>query len=526
MKGKTRLEFLILAAVPFIMVLGNSMLIPVLPEMKHQLKLTPFQVGLIITAFSLPAGLVIPWAGFLSDRIGRKRVMAPALVIYGAGGLVAGLSVLLFRDAYLPVLIGRIIQGIGAGGTYQLAMALTGDIFQSRERTVALGLLESANGLGKVVSPIAGAAAALLAWYVPFFVYGTLAIPVALLLWFLVQEPPRRVQGPSISKYFGLLGGIFENKGVSLGSAFFAGFTVLFLLFGVLSYYTDLLEDTYGIKGLWKGVIIAGPILVMAITSYLTGAFFQKKPAPALKGAVWGGLFLMMVGLALAPLLKNIYLTYLCLVVLGGGAGLVLPALNTLITGAVAREERGLVTALYGTVRFFGAALGPPAFGLALALGPERMLFGGAALAVLAAGQVLILLNAQRLVTPRSGAERSRHGEPTEGKTEPRSEAGVTTLTGRGSTTETSGAMVKNGEATRNSVEAAVASKETKVPRLPLELLPAEELSQELSQLSQAVAVRARQRLQELQQERTAGEASPVQKPLEVPEGHVPPEGK
>ena len=46
------------------MVLGNSMLIPVLPKMKSTLDITQFQVSLVITLFSVPAGLAIPFAGF------------------------------------------------------------------------------------------------------------------------------------------------------------------------------------------------------------------------------------------------------------------------------------------------------------------------------------------------------------------------------------------------------------------------------------------------------------------------------
>ena len=46
---------------------------------------------------------------------------------------------------------------------------------------------------------------------------------------------------------------------------------------------------------------------------------------------------------------------------LGLAAGLVPPAVNTLVTGAVGTAERGSVTSLYGSVRFFGTAIGPPA---------------------------------------------------------------------------------------------------------------------------------------------------------------------
>jgi len=88
LKKQTAVQFAVLCGVPFVMVLGNSMLIPVFPQMKEVMRLTQFQVGLIVTFFSVPAGILIPLAGFLSDQYGRKTIMVPALFVYGIGGLV------------------------------------------------------------------------------------------------------------------------------------------------------------------------------------------------------------------------------------------------------------------------------------------------------------------------------------------------------------------------------------------------------------------------------------------------------
>ena len=64
MSTKKMFPGLILCGVPFLMVLGNSMLIPVLPQMKAALSLSQVQVGLVITLFSVPAGVIIPLFGF------------------------------------------------------------------------------------------------------------------------------------------------------------------------------------------------------------------------------------------------------------------------------------------------------------------------------------------------------------------------------------------------------------------------------------------------------------------------------
>ncbi|MCL5677183.1 MAG: MFS transporter, partial [Firmicutes bacterium] len=258
MKGSTMVKFSALMSVPFIMVLGNSMLIPVLPEMKAAMHLTQLQNSLIISAFSVPAGIAIALAGFLSDRFSRKVVIVPSLLVYGAGGLVAGLGALFLQEsAYGIVLTGRVIQGLGAAGTAFVALALAGDIFTSSERSKALGLMEASNGLGKVLSPILGSLLGLIAWYAPFFLFVLLCVPAAAAVWFMVKEPKRQAATLSASQYYGKVLSIFKQKTGSLLASFFAGTMVLFLLFGVLFYFTEILEKEYKIEGLPKGFIIA-----------------------------------------------------------------------------------------------------------------------------------------------------------------------------------------------------------------------------------------------------------------------------
>ncbi|MBX5466257.1 MAG: MFS transporter [Firmicutes bacterium] len=358
----------VLAAVPFIMVLGNSMLIPVLPKMMQVMRLSLFQVGLLITVFSIPAGVIIPIAGAVSDRIGRRRIMAPALVIYGVGGLGAGLSAWLLPRPYPWIMAFRLLQGIGAGGTYQLAMAVAGDMFQNRRRASALGFLEAANGLGKVVSPIAGSLLALMVWFVPFFVYGVLALPAAALVWWTLREPPTAPEHGGLGGYWQGLKATLKAKAASMAVTFFAGSVVLFILFGVLSDLSDILEKFFGYPELVRGLLIAIPVLASATTSYLSGTVLQARLAAWSRPIVALGLAVVALALAVAPAVLTVQPVWaLAVLALQGiGTGAVLPAVNTLVTSATTTAERGVVTSLYGSVRFFGVALGPPLFSLAM----------------------------------------------------------------------------------------------------------------------------------------------------------------
>ena len=117
MKNNKNLQIIALSFVPFIMVLGNSMLIPVFTNIKQDLQINQLQANLLISYFSFPAAILIPFLGFLSDRIGRKKILIPSLILYGIGGAISGFSGMILNDPYNYILFGRLIQGIGAAGT-------------------------------------------------------------------------------------------------------------------------------------------------------------------------------------------------------------------------------------------------------------------------------------------------------------------------------------------------------------------------------------------------------------------------
>ncbi|TGU55161.1 MFS transporter, partial [Mesorhizobium sp. M00.F.Ca.ET.186.01.1.1] len=110
-----------------------------------KMQLTSLQTSLLITAFSIAAGIVIPLAGYLSDRFGRKIVILFSLALYGVGGLLAGLAAMWLDQPYMLIMGGRVLQGIGAAGTAPIAMALVGDLFEGASESKALGLMETSN---------------------------------------------------------------------------------------------------------------------------------------------------------------------------------------------------------------------------------------------------------------------------------------------------------------------------------------------------------------------------------------------
>ncbi|HLR74809.1 MAG TPA: MFS transporter [Virgibacillus sp.] len=350
-----------IGSIPLIMTLGNSMLIPIFPNMKKALDLSQMQVSLTITVFSITAAIFIPILGYLSDRFSRKAIIIPSLILYGIGGLLAGFGSSLFSHTYVWILIGRIIQGLGAAGTAPIAMALTGDLFKGGEQSRVLGIFEASNGMGKVLSPILGSIIALIAWYAVFFAFPIICLISIILSWVFIKEKKNWESPPPLRKYMRGLLGVFKAEGRWLFTTYLAGGTCLFTLFGILFYLSDVLEDKYDIDGVVKGLILAIPLLVMVTTSYITGSKIGKD-FENMKFLMVIGFLLMTTSYGLLILFKKLIPFLAVLAISSVGAGLILPCVNSLITGAVGKERRGFVSSLYGSVRFIGVAIGPPIF--------------------------------------------------------------------------------------------------------------------------------------------------------------------
>lgn len=384
-----------IGSIPLIMTLGNSMLIPILPAMKSSLKLSQLQVSLTITVYSMAAAIFIPILGYFSDRFSRKLIIIPSLILASTGGLIAAFGSSLL-NSYVWLIIGRIIQGVGAAGTAPIAMALTGDLFKGGDQSRVLGIVEASNGLGKVLSPILGSLFGLIAWYSVFYAFPGFCLIAIFLTWFFIKEKGFRQAPPPFRKYLHGLLSVFKLEGRWLIVCYLAGGTCLFTLFGILFFLSDILEEQHKIEGVLKGFVLAIPLLVMVSTSYLTGSKIGKNIE---KMKLW-----MMIGFALMTLsyvlliFSNKLVLFLAILSISSiGAGLILPCVNSLITGAVGKERRGFVTSLYGSVRFIGVAIGPPLFARLMEWSTTGMFFSIASLTLVVGLLILFFVRVKGL---------------------------------------------------------------------------------------------------------------------------------
>lgn len=406
-------DLLSIASVPLIMTLGNSMFIPVLPVIQGKLGLSSLQTSLVITAYAITAILLIPLAGLLSDRFGRKKIMIPSLVVTAAGGLICGLAALFSANAaYALILLGRFVQGIGASGAFPIVLPLVGDLFRDeKDVSRGLGLIETANTFGKVLSPVIGSALAVWAWYAPFFAVPLLcAVSVILLLLFL-KAPPSENKPPAFKELLRPVLQVMKRKKRWLLPIFASGGILMFVLFGFLFHLSSMLEDRFGINGIMKGLLLAVPLLFLCLASYVTGKFVGQNK-PAMKRLSVFGLALgaaAMLGVAwIVPVTIFVWSAFFTMA--GIGFGIALPALDALITEGIEKEQRGAVTSLYSSMRFIGVAAGPPATALLVKGGHGAVFYTYAALCAAAGFVALIWIKPGKGAGTGNTEEESRRG--------------------------------------------------------------------------------------------------------------------
>lgn len=373
--SKQKWAILSISSIPLVMTLGNSMLIPVLPSMEKKLSITSFQTSMIITVYSIVAIILIPIAGYLSDHLGRKKIIIPSLIIAGIGGLISGFAAWKMANSYWIMLVGRSLQGVGAAGAFPIVLPLVGDMFKNDDDiSSTLGLIETSNTLGKVLSPILGAFLAGFIWFLPFFSFPVFCLLSTFMMIFLVKCPKTKEKPLPFKKFLSNLKNIFSEKGHWLYAIFFIGGILMFVLFGILFYLSEIFEKEYGIKDLKKGFFLALPLGALCLSSFITGKVI-KKNKNLMKWITFSGI--IVAGGAVAALYFSMKLWFLITMFLisGIGIGVGLPCLDALITEGIEKGERGTVTSLYSSMRFIGVAAGPPVVALLMKYSHNWIIF-------------------------------------------------------------------------------------------------------------------------------------------------------
>ncbi len=146
---------------------------PALPALKATFGISERGLSWILSIYVLFSLVGTPLMAKMSDRVGRRTVYIVDVSLFALGSLIVALS-----PTFAVLLIGRAIQGLGAGGIFPVASAVIADTFPPERRGRALGLIGAVFGLAFIIGPVLGGLLLRISWHLLFYINLPVAIGI------------------------------------------------------------------------------------------------------------------------------------------------------------------------------------------------------------------------------------------------------------------------------------------------------------------------------------------------------------
>lgn len=160
---------------------------PALPAIKSFFMVNERLVSWIFTIYILFFMIGTPLMAKLSDMYGRRVIYILDIILFAIGSALTASSF-----SYEILLLGRAIQGFGAGGIFPVASAFIGDTFPPEKRGSALGIIGSVFGLSAVLGPVLGGLFLSFGWQWLFLINLPIAAMIVILSIYILPKSIRK----------------------------------------------------------------------------------------------------------------------------------------------------------------------------------------------------------------------------------------------------------------------------------------------------------------------------------------------
>src|SRR5260221_3023891 len=398
-----------------------------MPTLGVDLHVSTSDLQWFIDSYSLVLAAALLPAGLLGDRLGRRKMLIGALVLFGVASLACAYS----RSAG-ELVAARAMLGLGASVIMPLSLAVIPVLFTPQERQKAIAVVMSAVFLGSPLGPLLGGWLLDNFWWGSVFLINVPVIVLALIAVAVLMRESRSERRPGVAPFgvvissLGLTGLVYgvikagQNgwgdvtalatmaAGVAVLAAFVAwerrvsrrpdsqplvqltlfrsaGFSwgtilstlVSFALFGILFAMPLYFRDVRGLDSRGAGVRLL-PMIGGMVVGMLAGTRLQSPPRTpggasdpkvGVKALVTSGFAVMGAALAVGAFTtvrSGTGLGAAWFAVAGAGLGLAVPAAMNAALGALSAERSGAGSALITALRQVGAALGAAILGTVL----------------------------------------------------------------------------------------------------------------------------------------------------------------
>ena len=398
MNNVLRSPLVLMALTIFIDMTGFGLILPLLPFWAQHLGASPTGIGLILTIYALAQFIFTPILGRLSDRYGRKPVIAVSLLIEALSFALSALA-----NSFAFLLLARFIGGLGASNIGS-AQAVVSDTTPPERRAHGMGLIGAAIGLGFVIGPAIGGILAPLGSTLPFWVALAVAlVNAALVFGFLPETRKREVAATEHRESL-----LFAGWRYVLRSGALARLIAVYLLFTIAFTAMEALFPLFTQKAFGWGAMQNGYIftyvgfIIVIMQGGLVGQLVKRFGEKSLAIA---GMIMLAAGLILLTWSTSLALLLIALAILSAGDGAIATTLSTLLSFVSPKDAQGETLGLAQGMGGLGRILGPLAAGLIFEIGgPGAPFLAGGLLVALA---TLLLLPALPVARPLKQADRT-----------------------------------------------------------------------------------------------------------------------
>jgi multidrug resistance protein len=336
--------------------LGFGIIVPLLYTYGKKFGMTPETMGFLTASFSVAQFFATPALGALSDKWGRKPLLAISL----AGTCV---SFILFAVAQNITFLfaARILDGL-TGGNISVAQAMVSDTSTADDRAKKFGYLSSAFGLGFVLGPALGGLLSKFGLQVPFYFAAGIALLGTLSTIFLLKETRPAQQRNGHKSKFTFASLITVLKVPVISAAVFIGFLLTMaqftMIIGFQTFNVDVLKNSPAKIGLFYAAFGITGIIMQLCVPLLTRIFKSKGLILLLSTALCG------VAMLLSGFTNTFVFFAICMLTYGLFNGLRNPMLNAIIADHNDQNKQGEILGVNQSYVSIGQALGPVAAGL------------------------------------------------------------------------------------------------------------------------------------------------------------------
>jgi len=342
-----RKVFPVLALAIFASMLGSGIVVPLLPVYAESMGASGIWLGVIFAAFAISQAALMPLAGRLSDRHGRKLFISVGLLIYAALSFVY-----IWSNSIIGLIFLRLAQGAAGALIAPIAQSYIGDLSPRGEEGKWMGFTNAAFFAGWGIGPLlGGVVSTTLGMNAAFIAMGGLNLIACLLTFIMLPESSQRRVKTATQAAYRKIAASHIMQGISLWRLTYAIGMSAFLCF--LPVYGSL---HLGMSTMETGILLTTSNLLLTAMQFYFGKLADRFSRRSL---VIIGSLCCVAYMALIPLTTSFWgLLGLC--ALGGiGGALAAPAATAMVVDEGRVFGMGATIATFSMMFSIGTAVGP-----------------------------------------------------------------------------------------------------------------------------------------------------------------------